>query len=282
MNLNYDCLGRSHLAPPKIDFGDEFESPPKTSKQVISRWLSFMMLMLIFGSVDFASAQVSDYIFSQSTGSYSPITDGVVLGSETIDEQLFNNSTVGATGVQTNTGFPIGFNFEYRGVSFDKFAVATNGYLVLGTGSFQIKTALSTAISTSDAALVNLISGFNQDLQGQAGSTLSYKVVGTAPNRTLVVQWSGFKRFSQTSNINFQIRLNESSNTISFVYGTMTVSNSVSAQVGIKGVTTTDFRNRSSSTSWNSTSAGTTNSSTITLSSTVFPPSGLTFTFTPP
>ncbi|RYF84073.1 MAG: hypothetical protein EON98_09735, partial [Chitinophagaceae bacterium] len=229
-------------------------------------------------------AQVNSYIFSQSSGTYTEITGGTVLGTTSNDEQVFNNSTTGASGPVTSTGFPIGFNFMYGGTSFDKFAVASNGYIVLGTGSFAIANSTTAAISTTTTAgFANLISAFNQDLQGQAGSEISYATIGTAPNRTLVVQWKNYRRWNGTTpmNYNFQIRLNETTNTIDIVYGTMTTVSSYTSQIGLRGTSNADYSNRTTTTNWAATTAGATNSATVTLSSTVFPASGLKFTWTP-
>jgi len=52
---------------------------------------------------------------------------------------------------------------------------------------------------------------------------------------------------------------------------------STNVQVGIGGSTASDFNNRTSTTSWTTTSPGTSNTATMTLSSSVFPPSGLTY-----
>lgn len=294
MNQNYPLLAKVSSASVK-KFRSGYKSPPEHLGFTESSWRCsaatfkpfnylLLTLLLLLTAWD-GYSQVGSYGFAYSAGAYTPISGGTVLGSTTIDEQVFNNSTTGGSAPVTSTGFPIGFNFTYNGVSYDKFAVATNGYIVLGTGSFAIANTTTSAISTSTTTgFANVISGFNQDLQGQTGSVLSYLTEGSAPNRTLVVQWSGFKRFSGTSpmNYNFQIRLNETTNTISFVYGTMTTTSSYSAQVGLRGATGSAYVNRTSTTSWASTNPGSSNSSTISLSSTVFPASGTTFTWSPP
>ena len=247
--------------------------------------LALTAILAILG-IRNAEAQVSAYTFSQSTGTYTAITGGTVLGTTTNDEQVFNNSTTGGTASVTAAGFNIGFNFTYNGVVYGKFAVATNGYIVLGTSAtnFAIANSLSTAISSTTAGLNNLISGFNQDLIGQTGSEISYLTQGTAPNRTLTIQWKNYRRYSgsATMNYNFQIILSETVNTVKIVYGTMTTVTSYTSQIGLKGASNTDYSNRSTTTNWSSTTSGTANTATATLSSSVFPASGLTFTWTPP
>jgi hypothetical protein len=117
---------------------------------------------------------------------------------------------------------------------------------------------------------------------------IRFQTIGTAPNRTLVVQWTGWQRYTTTGVFgelyNFQIRLNETTNTINVVYNILGPSSATSTtfQIGLRGTSNTNFNNRTSTTNWASTTAGTLNSSTVTLSSTVKPTSGLTYTWTPP
>jgi len=119
---------------------------------------------------------------------------------------------------------------------------------------------------------------------------IRYLTSGTAPNRTCTIQFTGFQRYTTSGFFgelyNFQIKLNETTNTIQFVYnilgpGLGTGSTTATTfQVGLQGATA--FNNRTTTTNWASTTAGTLNTSTVTLSSTVKPASGLTYTWTPP
>ena len=248
--------------------------------------LHVMSAFLLWG-LQLSAQNSTDYVFSYSTDTYTEIAGGTVLGTTSNDDQVFNNNTTGQSPPQTNTGFPIGFNFYYRGITYDKFAVNNNGWIVLGTGSFQIAAASGnyTPISTTGpAGFVNAISALGRDIQGQTGSELSYLTEGTAPNRCLVIQWKGYRKWNATGdNFNFQIRLYETTNKIVFCYGNFTVNaTSSTPQVGIRGATNSDFHNRTTSTDWSTTSKGGSNSATCTLSSTVKPASGANYTFTPP
>lgn len=116
---------------------------------------------------------------------------------------------------------------------------------------------------------------------------IRYETIGTAPNRTLVVQWTGWQRYTTTGVFgelyNFQIRLNETTNTISFVYdisGPISTT-STTYQIGLRGSSSSDYNNRSTTSNWSSTVAGSTNISTVTLTNTVKPTSGFSFTWTP-
>jgi len=244
-----------------------------------------------------ASAQLNGYTFSSTVGNYTEITGGTLLGTETNDDQRFVDPAAPAGGtVLTGVGFPIGFTFKFDGVDFDRLAINANGWVSLGqstlTPSVNIGTTSaytpigSTTLITPDL-LVSRVVGFARDLQAQVGATLRLETIGAAPNRVCVIQWKNYRKYNNTGdNLNFQIRLNETSNTIQFVYGTMTNNaTSTTVQVGLRGApsaTATNYANRSTTTNWAATDAGASVTASCTLSNTVYPVSGTTFTYTPP
>lgn len=254
-------------------------------RKIYSSLLFFFFLSFCSGKL---IAQISTYTFAQSNGTYVENTDPgrVILGTTANDDQVFNNNTAGQTAPQTNTGFPIGFNFTYNGIVYDKFAVSTNGWIVLGTGTFQIAGSGNyTALSyTGPVGYVSAIAALARDLQGQTGSELSYQTLGTAPNRVLVIQWKTYRRFLGTGqDYNFQIRLNETTNAVQFRYGNFVESSATSGapQVGLRGNTNADFNNRTGL--WASSTAGAANTASMTLSTAAggTPTAGLTYTFAP-
>lgn len=107
---------------------------------------------------------------------------------------------------------------------------------------------------------------------------------GSAGNRVHTIQFKNVRNWTTSANANcynFQIKLYETSNRIEVVYGTYTVSTTYTPQIGLRGAANSDFNNRTSTTSWASSAAGTLNTSTMTLSSTVLPSSGQTYTWFP-
>ena len=217
------------------------------------------------------NAQVSTYSFSQSSGTYSPITGGTVLGVPTNDDTSFPSN-------------PIGFTFWFNGAAYNTFSVNSNGFIALGSTVSSSYTALSTGISN------NVIAALNSDLQGEpVTGDLRFQTIGIAPNQTLVVQWSNYDDFSSTTNTdvyNFQIRLQESSNTVNVVYGTNS-SNQVAAlfQVGLRGNSAADFNNRevvNGVQTWSTSISGASNSASCEMNPTLAPASGQTYTWTPP
>lgn len=248
-----------------------------------------------------AKPQVSGYSWTQSVGSYTAISGGTVLGSTTSDDQRFVDPAAPLGGTTlTGVGFPIGFNFTYNGVTYDRIAINNNGWISLGKSALG-STAVDNTSSSSYTVLSSTtpasdrrarIAAMARDLQGQTGSELRLQTIGVSPNQTCVIQWQGYKKFGTGGtgdNLNFQIRLNEgggvaTNQTIDIVYGTVVFNaTSNTADVGLGGSVSTDFNNRTTTTDWNNTTAGGLNTSRCTMLNTVVAPvSGRTFTWAPP
>lgn len=261
-----------------------------------------LALALAGGLLSFgAQAQLASYTFSQSTtATYVPIAGGTVLGTLMSDDQQFNDpaTPAGIGTVAPGPGFPIGFTFQLGGVAYDRFAVNNNGWIALGNSSGGA-TAVSgrmatgsnyTPISNASTTPANVVAGFVRDLNAQPTSELSYSLVGTAPARTLVVQWKSYRRYNAVGDdLNFQVRLNESGNTVALAYGPNTITNAtaVTVQVGLRGASNADFNSRTSptpgtATTWTTTTAAAAAPETVPLSATAVPPADLQFLFTPP
>jgi hypothetical protein len=113
-------------------------------------------------------------------------------------------------------------SFTFNGTAYTSCTVFANGYIQFGT---------STASNTSPLTVNRTVVAYGRDLQGNAtpAGQVRYEVIGSSPNRTAVIQWSNMRNYcstcTTTDNFNFQIRLNEGTNTIDIVYGTMTSTN---------------------------------------------------------
>ena len=256
-----------------------------------------LLILFAFGLMSISSyAQVSYYTFVSATNTFDTLTTVKSLTPYTTTStgNYYVDSTVaaGSPTVNKGIGLPIGFNFTFNSTVFNVFGVQQNGWISLGKDSVDMQSsAVSSPISatsTASAALQNRISAFGHALVGKTNSYLSYATIGTAPNRILVVEWKNYKRSTNTSaandNMNFQIRLYETSNVVECVYGTFTYSSITlsTSQIGLRGKTNGDYNNRLTTTDWTATTAGTANNSTVSVSSTVFPPVGLTYSWTPP
>jgi PKD repeat protein len=215
-----------------------------------------------------SKAQVAGYTFAQSTTTYSSIT-GTALFTTTWDDNVQN--------------LTLPFSFQFNGGTYTAINVSSNGFVTFGTTA---PSATSYTPISATTGYNGAISAFGRDIVANA-EACTYTTLGTAPNRTFVVQWNNARRYSggglAGDVLNFQIRLSETTNVATVVYGTCsaTSTTSLTCQVGLRGSVNTDFLNRTSTTSWTATTNGGANNAAITTLNTIQPASGLTFSWTP-
>ncbi len=125
------------------------------------------------GIVDPAGGGTSAYTIDQ-TGTYAP-----VAGSGT---------AVTLSDDETSAALPIGFNFEFFGNTYTDFYISSNGFLGFTAGMSQgccSGQALPTAGNPD-----NLIAFAWDDMYPPGNGSIEYFVLGSAPNRVLVVNFS--------------------------------------------------------------------------------------------
>lgn len=170
------------------------------------RWLFVFMLML--GTGIWAQGQnLGNYTYSTAYNASL--------------EDMSSGATAALTGRNDDiatTVKPIGFNFLFMGQVYTHWSANSNGQMRLHTSSGS--SAIGTAASSPSSGLVTFCpaSGDNAVEDG-----ISYKVIGTAPNRKLVIQWSGFHIYWSTSSNkgDMQVWINEGNGEVDFVYGTI-------------------------------------------------------------
>ena len=171
-----------------------------------------------------AFSQVNTTPFTAALDTFN-IISGTTLDAMMADDQYYSN-------------VPIGFNFDFAGSTHTNMIVSCNGYIQLDT----LPTNMFTNILCS--GYNNRIAAFGGDLMHMnANASLQYTTIGTAPDRICVIQWLHYSYFGGGSgDVSFQIRLHETSNCISFVYGTNFYStNPLQTQIGLRGDTSTDY-----------------------------------------
>ncbi len=265
------------------------------------RWLLLLALAYIFSAK--ANAQVGTYSFTQSLEPFAQITHGTKLGNASnaghrsfLDPSDLTGSTISTFG----SGIPIGFNFIYQGVSYDRFGVLNNGWICLGRsqygthavdiGQFQYQ-PLESIGPVKDTLRARIVA-FDANLVGNGTSTsLTYELIGDSTDLTLIVKWKKYKLFqsigTNTTTINFEIRLNAIDGSIDIRYGEMKSTGYTginSGNVGLGGFQRTDFNNRKTpvSKNWNLTTAGLTYVDDCVFQSTsILPEFGLNFHWNP-
>lgn len=208
-------------------------------------------------------AQVSNLNFAQSLDTYQMI-NGTVVDAPNEDDIFHPN-------------LPLGFTFNYNGNNTTKFGVCTNGFLVLDSLNHQGNWLLN-------PNSVNQICAMMTDLRNtNAGGSIEYVTVGTAPNRVCIIQWKNYGIFgNQNCHLNFQVRLFETSNCIQLYYGSNILSgnNGKNFAVGLIGSTISDFNMRKTNADWINTQASLTyNNLGMFLSPLCNLPNGLVYSF---
>ena len=246
---------------------------------------TLLLLMLIYGT---ASAQIVNYGFSQSVGTFTDLTNPTLIAEPT--------SLTGTGAIDDNkyNAVAIPFSFPFNGTTFTALNIHADGFVSFGATSPSGNTPISNSATTFDGAIAAVATDMHAlyNIDGRTGS-ISTQEVGTAPNREFVIQWMHFRPYLSSTSItsyfdwSFQIRLKENGE-INIVYdlkvtGTPT---SATAQVGLRGAINSDFNNRYSSgvatSNWILSAAGSSNTSSMTCNSTSLPGSGYTFTWVPP
>ncbi len=242
------------------------------------------------------NAQVSIYTFSQSIGSYNAITGGTLFGNSSNDDQVFINpafpggQAVGTTG----PGLPIGFNFIFNGISYDRLGINTNGFIFFGQSTLptpvnsQIGSAYAPISSTAGVQpiLQQKVSAFGRDLQAKSvSSEIRMETMGLPLTRTTVIQWTNYGKYGQIGdNYNFQICLYEIGNVIEVIYGGFTP-NAIpgTAQVGLRGQNVNDYNNRfvNAINTWPFSALGSAPNSIVNIDNSLFPPTGLIYRWEP-
>jgi hypothetical protein len=231
-----------------------------------------LMVTLLMAVALVTNAQIAGYyVFSNQSGTYTPITGGSLLSTVPFDDDLWITQ-------------PIGFSFVFNGTTVTTLTVSANGYLIIGGTSSLGYTPIS-----STAAATGCISALGRDLQGTVATAgVRIQTIGIAPNRTLVVQYKDMQRYGSSwtgENFNFQIRLNETTNIIEIIYGSSTILTNADPyydpQVGLRGTTNASFKNRTTTANWAATIAGAGNADACKLSGSIKPADGQIFRFSP-
>ncbi len=251
----------------------------KESQRIPGRaYKHLLILIAIVTAVYPAKAIVGSYTFSQSTATYTPITGTTFVSGNWDDDTI-------------TVALP--FSFLYNNIAHNQVSISSNGFVSMDPLPDIYN------VCGLQASPLNTIAGYGTDLQSSTvSSNIQYGTIGTAPNRQFVVQYSDCDHYTtgaHTNHWNFQIILNETSNTIQVVWGTLieartmgpnTCSDIVteSGNVGLLGNLIADFNIRkitNGTDTWTTSVAGAAITDVCNMSPSNFPAVGLTYTWTP-
>jgi len=208
--------------------------------------LFFLFLALFVRAQDARNYGLSNGTFSTGITGVNAVLADMTTGTVTTLLGAGVSNTASAVA-------PIGFDVWYMGVRFTNFSVNANGVfrfgstaIIPGGNSYTVNgTYRIVPISSGSFASETVPTTGNFQTAATVGK-VHYKVIGTAPNRTLVVEWKDMKighRSTKTTYATFQAHVYEtapsptttSGGVIQFVYGAMPTDarNSSGTQVAI-------------------------------------------------
>jgi uncharacterized repeat protein (TIGR01451 family) len=171
-----------------------------------------LLAFLLGASQAQAQANAANYAFSTTTtGSLTDMSSGTttLIGPDLDDV---------ASAV---TLLP--FDFYLNGIRQDRFTVSSNG--IIRFGPTAVSTTLYDPLAQANQQLITPC-GSDQRTHAVDGK-VHFKITGSAPNRVLIVEWLNMQanfNAGGTADLTYQARLFETTGTIEFVYGSMTMS----------------------------------------------------------
>ena len=186
---------------------------------------------------------------SVGTGYGSDLTFSTLptgCGGYTMNQPPYAFEDISTTGTNLNQGddtyarFDIPFTFTFYGNNYTTVSVGSNGTVYfqdayLGLGNTDIP-------GTNSYNVVEFIALLWDDLDPSWGGDVRWQVLGTAPNRHLIIQWTNVPHYNSSASTDagtFQAILYEGTNNIRFNYqdvdfGDPTLNNGASATIGIQ------------------------------------------------
>ncbi|MCR4829773.1 MAG: fibronectin type III domain-containing protein [Bacteroidales bacterium] len=170
---------------------------------------------------------ISDYTFSTGTDN----TAWVTLSSSATEVTTIYDDDEGSAVMN------IGFTFQFCGINYTQWSCNSNGRVCLGSTAVDgwwVNPFIATNLANT-RNVFPLISAFGMDntMEG-TGVWCKYEVVGTAPNRMLVIEYRTPSEYDADGDlVNYQIQLEEGTNIVRFVYGTTAASTYDDFQIGL-------------------------------------------------
>lgn len=239
---------------------------------MLVRKTTILFTFLLVGLFNVTCAQVTNYVFTAGTETYTSINGTVPVlngngADPTADEGYVNN-------------IPLGFTFRYLGKDYTAISISSNGF-----ASFKPITTpgFSNNISNGGSARP-ILAPFWEDIALASTNDLQYGLTGNAGSRVFVVQWGNtlVDFGSSAPSMSFQLQLHEGTNIIDFIYNRLPNTEqdfSGGASIGITGEATGNGNYLSLN---NSSGAPVASSTIATNSITARPASGQLYRFTPP
>ena len=216
--------------------------------EVESTWLGALAVLGVLAiTPSTASAQM--YKATQEPFTYvpMPLPDGGPVVHTEIQGMGYSTGT--ARG-ELSLVYPgtLPFPVRFYGETYDQINILGMGVVTFGDTFTEISRNTSPVLSDTGQHPIPTASGSYHNLvavwwdlvicNNSPGGPLNTQVVGTAPNRSLVIQWTNCRRWVDNGSFNAQLWLHESSSDIEVRYGAAT--GTWSAMMGVENFDGTD------------------------------------------
>lgn len=229
-----------------------------------------------------ATAQVSSYNFLSIVLPYQPIatSPGGTITDHTVEDDVI-----------TPNRATLPFSFKLGANTHTSVGIGENGFIWFGDASSDDAVVFFNPLSNAqDVSVEGIVSALGFDLHPQTDGSTTVKsgYFGTSPNRVFVIEWAHTSEINAIfdpagpDDLNFQIRLHETSNSVEIAYGTFTLNPNIThaAEVGIK-TSDTDFAMRTTAADWADTQAATALNDACVLSQIIKPVLGTRMVWQP-
>jgi len=234
-----------------------------TGRRVVTTWkrasLTLLMMLCLLAGKNVVAQSSANYTFMTNTdGSLALDMNSNAIDMSTGTTQLVSSSNDQGTSSLTN----IGFDMYFMNNRFTQFGVSANGIMQLGGAVIS-----TTYVASGGSLTVPRFAAFGGDSQTGSAGKVHYKIVGTAPNRTLVIEYLNMNLYYvsnvYTNDATYQIRLYESTGIVEYVYGGVAISSIASSgdstpSIGFSAGTTSNLSYAYVTTATHSSLTGTT------------------------
>lgn len=202
----------------------------KKSATTLKSLLLLVLFTALMGNAGWGQT-AAGYAFSTGTGSS--------LLAPTLTQIIASGNDDGTSTLQN-----IGFTFVYEGTSYTQFSANSNGLVRLGSTTITGEYSNITTSTINQPKLMPLW----DDLSTASNGSVSFGISGSSPSRICVIDYKLYNTYStgSTYTLSFQVWLHETSNNITFVYGTGTTPSS--STCGIGGATASNYQSVTTST----------------------------------
>lgn len=171
-------------------------------------------------------------LFTPDAGSYYGHQTGLPLSlyTGTLTPITLTNDAV-------SSAIPLGFSFDFYGTSYDQAYVSSNGFLTFsndGNAGCCSGAALPNAVLPN-----NLIAFAWNDLNPALGGSIGYTTIGSAPDRTFILDFTGIQHNGGGNPVSVQLKLFESSNLIE-INSAQNASNGTAMTMGLENADGTE------------------------------------------